>query len=192
MPATQALHRASVLARGCVAEILHTHHALPLLRPCSPPLHPAFPLAFSSSAVPGSSPMRALSCRPPPAPRVSKAASRKDQQRFRPVSIERPQRHELRRRLDLSRLVFSRQGFQLVGSLEDLPEKDRLSPLMSAITALGSAFPRSCLKPRHQRRQAAIRLPAPFRPPARRGPPGRAATQRFAPPAAPACLPGRF
>jgi 23S rRNA (cytidine2498-2'-O)-methyltransferase len=49
-------------------------------------------------------------------------------------------RDELRRRLDLSRLVFSRQGFQLVGSLEDLPEKDRLSPLMSAITPLGERF----------------------------------------------------
>jgi len=55
------------------------------------------------------------------------------------LSVPAP-RDELRRRLDLSRLVFSRQGFQLVGSLEDLPEKDRLSPLMSAITALGERF----------------------------------------------------
>ena len=47
---------------------------------------------------------------------------------------------ELRRRFDLSRLIFSRQGCQLVGSLDNLPEKDRLSPLMSAITALGERF----------------------------------------------------
>lgn len=46
----------------------------------------------------------------------------------------------LRRRLDLSRLIFSRQACQLVGNLDDLPEKDRLSPLVGAITGLGERF----------------------------------------------------
>ncbi len=49
-------------------------------------------------------------------------------------------RDELRRRFDLSRLVFSRQGFQLAARVEDLPDKDRLSPLMKAIAGLGERF----------------------------------------------------
>lgn len=47
---------------------------------------------------------------------------------------------DLRRRLDLSRLVFPRQSFQLVGDVDALPERDRLSPLLSAIAGLGERF----------------------------------------------------
>lgn len=47
---------------------------------------------------------------------------------------------DLRRRVDFARLIFSRQTCALVGSVDPLPEKDRLSPLSAAIGALGERF----------------------------------------------------
>jgi len=47
---------------------------------------------------------------------------------------------EVRRRLDLSRLIFARQAFHILALLDDLPERDRLTPLRAAITATGERF----------------------------------------------------
>ncbi|HMY49174.1 MAG TPA: 23S rRNA (cytidine(2498)-2'-O)-methyltransferase RlmM [Rhodocyclaceae bacterium] len=52
----------------------------------------------------------------------------------------------LQRRLDASQLVFSRQSFQVVAVLDDLPERDRLTPLVSAIAAGGERFCRLLLE----------------------------------------------
>ncbi|WP_366520748.1 23S rRNA (cytidine(2498)-2'-O)-methyltransferase RlmM [Zoogloea sp.] len=52
---------------------------------------------------------------------------------------------QVRRRLDLSRLIFARQAFHLVGELHDLPGRDRLSPVVQGILKLGERI--SCVLP---------------------------------------------
>lgn len=49
-------------------------------------------------------------------------------------------RDAIRRRLDLARLIFSRQAFHVLGVLDALPERDRLTPLVNAITATGERY----------------------------------------------------
>ncbi len=49
-------------------------------------------------------------------------------------------RDGVQRKLDLARLVFSRQGFHLVAQLGQLPEKDRLTPLLDAAQQCGTRF----------------------------------------------------
>ena len=52
-----------------------------------------------------------------------------------------PEAHDvIRRRLDLTRLIFSRQAFQVLAVLDDLPDRDRLTPLREAIAATGERF----------------------------------------------------
>ena len=56
-------------------------------------------------------------------------------------TLAHPRPHdEIRRRLDLSRLVFCRQGFHVLAVLDELPERDRLTPLRSAVAACGERF----------------------------------------------------
>ena len=56
-------------------------------------------------------------------------------------ALDTPQPHgDVRRRLDLSRLIFCRQGFLVVAVLDALPERDRLTPLRAAIAASGERF----------------------------------------------------
>jgi 23S rRNA (cytidine2498-2'-O)-methyltransferase len=57
------------------------------------------------------------------------------------LALEAPQPHdELRRRLDTSRLVFARQGFQVLAVIDDLPERDRLTPLVERIEGFQERF----------------------------------------------------
>jgi len=52
-----------------------------------------------------------------------------------------PEAHDvIRRRLDLARLIFSRQAFQVLAVVDDLPDRDRLTPLREAIAATGERF----------------------------------------------------
>ncbi len=54
------------------------------------------------------------------------------------LTLDAPQaRDDVRRRLDLSRLIFCRQGFHVVAVLDELPARDRLTPLRTAIAATG-------------------------------------------------------
>lgn len=55
--------------------------------------------------------------------------------------LESPAPHdEVRRRLDVSRLVFSRQAFQLIGHIEGFAGRDRVTPLINALAPLGERF----------------------------------------------------
>lgn len=57
------------------------------------------------------------------------------------LALDAPQPHdELRRRLDTSRLVFSRQSFQVLAVVDDLPERDRLTPLVERIESFHERF----------------------------------------------------
>ncbi|WP_442770699.1 23S rRNA (cytidine(2498)-2'-O)-methyltransferase RlmM [Zoogloea ramigera] len=57
------------------------------------------------------------------------------------LALDAPQPHdELRRRLDTSRLVFARQGFQVLAVIDDLPERDRLTPLVERIEGFQERF----------------------------------------------------
>ena len=57
------------------------------------------------------------------------------------LALDAPQPHdELRRRLDTSRLVFARQSFQVLAVIDDLPERDRLTPLVERIEGFQERF----------------------------------------------------
>lgn len=69
------------------------------------------------------------------------AARLQSQSGFVFLALEAPQPHdELRRRLDTSRLVFARQGFQVLAIIDDLPERDRLTPLVERIEGFQERF----------------------------------------------------
>lgn len=53
---------------------------------------------------------------------------------------------DIRRRLDLTRLIFSRQGFRILAVVDELPERDRLTPLRDAIAATGERFSAALLE----------------------------------------------
>ncbi|MBS0372657.1 MAG: 23S rRNA (cytidine(2498)-2'-O)-methyltransferase RlmM [Proteobacteria bacterium] len=57
------------------------------------------------------------------------------------LALDTPAPHdEIRRRLDISRLIFARQAFQVLAIIDDLPERDRLTPLKEAIASFGERF----------------------------------------------------
>ena len=57
------------------------------------------------------------------------------------LALDTPAPHdEIRRRLDVSRLIFARQSFQVLSIIDDLPERDRLTPLRAAIESFGERF----------------------------------------------------
>ena len=57
------------------------------------------------------------------------------------LALDAPQPDdELRRRLDTSRLVFARQSFQVLAVIDDLPERDRLTPLVERIEGFQERF----------------------------------------------------
>lgn len=57
------------------------------------------------------------------------------------LALETPQAHDdLRRRVDTSRLVFARQSFQVLAVIDDLPDRDRLTPLVERIEAFNERF----------------------------------------------------
>jgi len=64
------------------------------------------------------------------------------------LALDAPQPHdELRRRLDTSRLVFARQSFQVLAVIDDLPERDRLTPLVERIEGFQERFSAILLEP---------------------------------------------
>ena len=57
------------------------------------------------------------------------------------LALDTPAPHdEVRRRLDTARLVFARQAFQVLTIIDDLPERDRLTPLKQVIESFGERF----------------------------------------------------
>lgn len=57
------------------------------------------------------------------------------------LALDTPAPHdEIRRRLDIARLIFARQAFQVLAIIDDLPERDRLTPLKEAIESFGERF----------------------------------------------------
>jgi len=57
------------------------------------------------------------------------------------LALDTPQPHDaVRRRLDLSRLIFCRQACHVVAVLDELPERDRRTPLRAAIASTGERF----------------------------------------------------
>lgn len=57
------------------------------------------------------------------------------------LTHDKPTPHDdVRRRLDLSRLIFARQSFHALAMLDALPERDRLTPLLTASESFGSRF----------------------------------------------------
>lgn len=57
------------------------------------------------------------------------------------LALDAPAPHdEIRRRLDISRLIFARQAFHVLKVIDDLPERDRLTPLLQAVESFGERF----------------------------------------------------
>ena len=66
-------------------------------------------------------------------------------------------------RLAYTQLTFARQLLRLHGEVNDLPERDRLTPLLAAITRYAGEVRRLVSgSAGHQRRQDAVRLHAPL------------------------------
>jgi 23S rRNA (cytidine2498-2'-O)-methyltransferase len=75
------------------------------------------------------------------AARVEGEIDARAQSGFIVLTHDTPKLHDdVRRRLDTSRLIFARQSFHVLAVLSDLPERDRLTPLLAAIESFGSRF----------------------------------------------------
>ena len=73
--------------------------------------------------------------------RLAAAVHGQPQSGFVFLALEQALPHdELRRRLDVSRLVFARQSCQVLAVIDDLPERDRLTPLVQRIEGFQERF----------------------------------------------------